>query len=51
MRISCIQMDMAFASPDENFARARTLIEQALEQKPDVILLPETWNVGKHFEY
>ena len=46
MRISCIQMDMAFASPDENFARARALIEQALEQEPDVILLPETWNTG-----
>ncbi len=46
MKITCVQMDMAFARPDENFAKAKTLIHDALQQNPDVIVLPETWNTG-----
>ncbi len=46
MNISLIQMDMALGKPDENFAHAKELILQAAETKPDVIVLPETWNVG-----
>lgn len=47
MRLTCIQMDMAFARPDENFDLAQALVRQAArEQKPDVILLPELWNTG-----
>ena len=29
MKVSLIQMDMKFASPDENFAHAEELIRQA----------------------
>ena len=39
-------MDMAFDKPDENFASAKELLREANREKPDVILLPETWNVG-----
>lgn len=47
MRITCIQMDMAFARPDENFEKAQSLIRQAAaSERPDVILLPELWNTG-----
>ena len=46
MKITCIQMDMKFAEPDANFARAKELIEEAMENSPDVIVLPETWNTG-----
>lgn len=46
MKITCIQMDMAFACPDENFAKVKTLIADAMKQSPDVIVLPETWNTG-----
>ena len=46
MKIAAIQMDMAFARPEENFPKAAALVRQAAEQQPDVILLPETWNVG-----
>lgn len=46
MKISCIQMDMKFACPEENFLRACVLIEKAAEGSPDVIVLPETWNTG-----
>ena len=46
MRITCIQMDMAFGQPEENFRHAERLIEQAMASKPDVLVLPETWNTG-----
>lgn len=46
MIISCIQMDVRFKKPDENYANARRLIESAASANPDVILLPETWNSG-----
>lgn len=46
MKISLIQMDMAPGAPDENFTRAARLIEQAAAAGADVIVLPETWNVG-----
>lgn len=46
MKISCVQMDMKLGSPDENFVKAEQLIRSASKEKPDVIVLPETWNVG-----
>jgi len=46
MKISCVQMDMAFRKPDDNFSKAKELIYKANRNKPDVILLPETWNTG-----
>lgn len=39
-------MDMQFACPDENFQHAAKLIEQGIADKPDVLVLPETWNTG-----
>ena len=46
MKITAVQMDMKLDLPQENFARAETLIRRAAAEKPDVILLPETWNTG-----
>ena len=46
MKVICIQMNMAFCRPDENFTYAAELIEKAMEEKPDVLVLPETWNTG-----
>ena len=46
MKITCIQMDMAFAQPDANFEQAKRLIADAAADKPDVIVLPETWPTG-----
>lgn len=46
MKISCLQMDMALGRPEENFAHAGELIARAMGDKPDLILLPETWNTG-----
>ncbi len=46
MKIAAIQMDMAFAAPKQNFEKAVSLVRKAAKRQPDVILLPETWNVG-----
>lgn len=46
MNISCVQMDMAFAAPEVNFPKAAELVRRAAEGGADVIVLPETWNVG-----
>lgn len=46
MKIACIQMDMLFAQPEENFAKAKRLIREAMASGPDVVVLPETWNTG-----
>lgn len=46
MKITCIQMNMQFCRPEENFLRVSELVEQAAKDAPDVLLLPETWNTG-----
>ncbi|MBQ3829967.1 MAG: hypothetical protein II813_03475 [Spirochaetales bacterium] len=46
MKVTCIQMDMMFANPDENYKKAGILVNQAADEGADVVLLPETWNTG-----
>jgi len=46
MKISAIQMNMKFEDPDANFIKAEELIRKAANDKPDTIVLPETWNTG-----
>lgn len=46
MRVSAIQMDMHFADPAYNFQHVEELIREAAAAKPDVVVLPETWNTG-----
>lgn len=46
MKVSCIQMNVAAGKPEINFARAEMLVRKAVQKKPDVIVLPETWNTG-----
>lgn len=47
MKISLIQMDVRLGEPDYNFAHAEKLIRRAVqEEQPDVVTLPEAWNVG-----
>ena len=46
MRISCVQMDVLLGKPEENLARVKELTVSAARGGADVIVLPETWNVG-----
>lgn len=46
MKVALIQMDMELGKREENESRAISLIRQAAGLKPDVITLPETWDLG-----
>ncbi|MBQ3252240.1 MAG: carbon-nitrogen family hydrolase [Oscillospiraceae bacterium] len=46
MKVTCLQMQTPYRQPETNFAHAEELIRQAMAEKPDVIVLPETWNTG-----
>ena len=46
MKVSCLQMKVAFCDVEENFRHAAQLIEEAMLESPDVLVLPETWNTG-----
>ena len=45
MKVVCLQMDMQLGCPDENFAHAGRMICDAMAEKPDVLVLPETWKL------
>ena len=45
-RVSLIQMDVTFGNPEENFKRIVELMAKAMAEKPDILVLPETLNVG-----
>jgi len=46
MKVSSIQMNMILGDPAYNFSHGEELIRKAAQEQPDVICLPETWNVG-----
>lgn len=39
-------MDIAFGDPNKNYQTAEMLIEKAMREKPDIIVLPELWTTG-----
>lgn len=45
-KISLIQMDVIFGNPEANYKRAVELMAQAMKDKPDILVFPETMNVG-----
>lgn len=45
-KIAIIQMNSILADPEQNFKKAETLLKQTVVSEPDIIVLPETWNVG-----
>lgn len=46
MKIACVQMNVLSGQPERNYVVAEALIRKAAQKRPDVILLPETWNTG-----
>ena len=45
-KISLIQMDVELGQVERNYEKAVQLMELALEDKPDILVLPETLNTG-----
>lgn len=45
-KISLVQMDVRLGEPEANFSHAVALLEEALRESPDILVLPETVNVG-----
>lgn len=46
MKISLLQMDVALANPEKNREKIEWLAAKAMEDTPDVLVLPEMWNIG-----
>lgn len=45
-KIALIQMDVSLGKPKENYRHAAALMEKAMAAGPDILVLPETLNVG-----
>lgn len=46
MKVTCIQMNILLGKPEENYQKVSQRIEEAMAESPDVVVLPETWNIG-----
>lgn len=46
MKISVLQMPVAIGARDENMAALRRMLDAAMADTPDVIVLPELWDIG-----
>ena len=48
MKVALIQIDIKRGDTEVNYAHALEMMRQALtiEKKPDVLVLPEMWNIG-----
>ncbi|SPF36861.1 Carbon-nitrogen hydrolase family protein [Candidatus Desulfosporosinus infrequens] len=46
LKIAVIQMDVVLGELDVNLKKMERLVREAAQSKPDVIVLPETWNTG-----
>ena len=46
MKIACAQMNVRLGDSAYNFAHAEALVRKAAAEGADVVMLPETWNLG-----
>lgn len=46
MRLSLVQLDIALGNPQKNLIKVQNMVRQAMQENPDVIVLPEMWNTG-----
>jgi hypothetical protein len=45
-KIAVLQMEVALGDPDYNFHHMEGLMKEAMKGKPDILVMPETWNTG-----
>lgn len=50
MRLALIQMNVLYGQPTQNIEKMIHLVEEAVQAKPDIIILPEVWNTSFIFE-
>ncbi|MCU9612008.1 carbon-nitrogen family hydrolase [Caldibacillus lycopersici] len=46
MKIACVQMDIQFANPENNFTAITRYVEEAARNDADIVVFPEMWNTG-----
>lgn len=46
MRVAALQMNIAFGEPEKNMSTLYRMASEAMESRPDVLLLPELWRLG-----
>lgn len=46
MKIACVQLDIAFGEPKENFQKVEEKIREAASLGADIVVLPELWNTA-----
>ena len=46
MKVSVLQMPVAIGAREENMATLRRMLNAAMKDAPDVIVLPELWDIG-----
>ncbi|MBM7643038.1 carbon-nitrogen family hydrolase [Streptococcus loxodontisalivarius] len=51
MKVALVQMDVVHGRPEINKRTVLRFLEEAVLEKPDVIVLPEMWNTGYDLEH
>ena len=46
MRIACVQLNIAFGNPKENFRKVEEKVRKAAMLNAEIVVLPEMWNTG-----
>lgn len=46
MKVACVQLDIAFGKPEENFHNVKGKVREAASFGAKVVVLPEMWNTG-----
>ena len=46
MKLSILQMNIQFGNFEANLETMERLLAEAMQQRPDAVLLPELWDVG-----
>ena len=46
VKVACVQLDMAFGAPTENFHKVEQKVREAAALGAKIVVLPEMWNTG-----
>lgn len=46
MKVACVQLDIVFGKPKENFLKVEEKIREAASLGANIVVLPEMWNTG-----